>query len=119
MHWSGVEDYGLGETTGISTQRLRGDTTQAVYCLLGKLWHAYDDIKKAVDCYVESLKLNPFMWDAFTGLCDTGRSAAGGCKCSVILMDFCRCQYSDTKHFQNDSRNDSFPLTSIRLTSPF
>ncbi|KAH0544884.1 hypothetical protein FGG08_000964 [Glutinoglossum americanum] len=44
----------------------------AVYCLLGKLWHSYDDIRKAVDCYVEALKLNPFMWDAFLGLCNTG-----------------------------------------------
>lgn len=44
----------------------------AVYCLKGKLWHAHDDAKKAVECYVEALKLNPFMWDAFLGLCDTG-----------------------------------------------
>ena len=48
----------------------------AVYCLLGKLWHSFDDIKKAVDCYVEALKLNPFMWDAFLGLCSTGRCIA-------------------------------------------
>ncbi|KAI9841014.1 MAG: anaphase-promoting complex subunit cdc27 [Sclerophora amabilis] len=44
----------------------------AVYCLLGKLWHGYGDVKKAVDCYVEALKLNPFMWDAFLALCETG-----------------------------------------------
>jgi len=44
----------------------------AVYCLLGKLWQARDEVKKAVDYYVEALKLNPFMWDAFLGLCDTG-----------------------------------------------
>ncbi|KKY25536.1 putative 20s cyclosome subunit (nuc2 cdc27) [Phaeomoniella chlamydospora] len=28
--------------------------------------------RKAVNCWVEALKLNPFMWDAFTGLSDTG-----------------------------------------------
>ncbi|EON65595.1 hypothetical protein W97_04833 [Coniosporium apollinis CBS 100218] len=44
----------------------------AVNCLLGKLWRAYGDTKKAVDCYVEALKLNPFMWDAFLDLCDMG-----------------------------------------------
>ncbi|KAI9762216.1 MAG: hypothetical protein M4579_000539 [Chaenotheca gracillima] len=44
----------------------------AVYCLLGKLWRAYGDVKKAVDCDVEALKLNPFMWDAFQGLCEAG-----------------------------------------------
>jgi anaphase-promoting complex subunit 3 len=44
----------------------------AVFCLQGKLWQAHKDINKAVDCYVESLKLNPFMWDAFLGLCESG-----------------------------------------------
>lgn len=44
----------------------------ACYCLLGKLWAAYGDTKKAIEYYVESLKLNSFMWDAFTGLCDIG-----------------------------------------------
>ncbi|KAF2758942.1 TPR-like protein [Pseudovirgaria hyperparasitica] len=44
----------------------------AVNCLLGKLWKASGEVKKAVVCYVEALKLNPFMWDAFLDLCDTG-----------------------------------------------
>ncbi|KAH7113296.1 hypothetical protein B0J11DRAFT_146674 [Dendryphion nanum] len=44
----------------------------ACYCLLGKLWGAYGDSKKAIDYYIESLKLNPFMWDAFIALCDMG-----------------------------------------------
>lgn len=44
----------------------------AVFCLQGKLWHAHQDLNKAIDCYAESLKLNPFMWDAFLGLCDLG-----------------------------------------------
>lgn len=41
-------------------------------CLQGKLWQAHKDLNKAVECYVEALKLNPFMWDAFLGLCETG-----------------------------------------------
>jgi anaphase-promoting complex subunit 3 len=44
----------------------------AVSCLLGKLYRAYDDKKKAISSFEESLKLNPFMWDAFTTLCDMG-----------------------------------------------
>lgn len=44
----------------------------AVNCLLGKLYYGYEDKKAAIRCYEESLKLNPFMWDAFTGLCDMG-----------------------------------------------
>ncbi|CAI7663090.1 unnamed protein product [Penicillium pancosmium] len=54
------------------TQRQHLPDAAAVYCLLGKLWQAQKDLNKAVDCYVDSLKLNPFMWDAFLGLCSTG-----------------------------------------------
>ena len=44
----------------------------AVYCLQGKLWQAHSDHLKAIECYAEALKVNPLMWDAFTGLCDLG-----------------------------------------------
>ncbi|KAL8977884.1 MAG: hypothetical protein Q9205_006410, partial [Flavoplaca limonia] len=44
----------------------------AIHCLQGKLWQRYRDSNKAIDSYAESLKLNPFMWDAFVGLCDLG-----------------------------------------------
>ena len=44
----------------------------AVFCLKGKLWQAHSEHNKAIECYAESLKINPFMWDAFTGLCDLG-----------------------------------------------
>jgi anaphase-promoting complex subunit 3 len=40
--------------------------------LLGKLWNAHGDNQKAIDYYIEALKLNPFMWDAFTDLADMG-----------------------------------------------
>ncbi|RDW65415.1 hypothetical protein BP5796_10107 [Coleophoma crateriformis] len=46
----------------------------AISCLLGKLYNGYDDKKKAISCFEEALKLNPFMWDAFTTLCDMGAS---------------------------------------------
>jgi len=45
----------------------------AVFCLQGKLWHAHQDLNKAIECYAEALKFNPFMWDAFLGLCDLGK----------------------------------------------
>ncbi|KAF2431379.1 protein bima [Tothia fuscella] len=44
----------------------------AVLCLFGKLCRANGETKKAAECYSQSLKLNPFMWDAFTDLCDAG-----------------------------------------------
>lgn len=44
----------------------------ACSCLLGKLYRAYDDKTKAVACFEDALKTNPFMWDAFTALSDMG-----------------------------------------------
>jgi len=44
----------------------------AVYTLMAKLWQAHGDLKKAGDCYIEAHKANPFIWDAFEGLCKVG-----------------------------------------------
>ncbi|KAL2017308.1 hypothetical protein VTK56DRAFT_2331 [Thermocarpiscus australiensis] len=44
----------------------------AVSCLLGKLYRELDDKRKAVACFEDALRANPFMWDAFTILCDMG-----------------------------------------------
>ncbi|KAK3995948.1 hypothetical protein QBC44DRAFT_339677 [Cladorrhinum sp. PSN332] len=55
-----------------STTRAPYPDAAAASCLLGKLYRAYDDKKKAVPCFEEALKANPFMWDAFTALCDMG-----------------------------------------------
>lgn len=44
----------------------------AVYTLMAKLWQAHGDLKKAGDCYIEAHKTNPFIWDAFEGLCKIG-----------------------------------------------
>ncbi|KAJ4383432.1 anaphase-promoting complex subunit cdc27 [Didymella sp. IMI 355093] len=54
------------------TSRRHVPDAAACFCLLGKLWAAHGDSKKAIEYYVDSLKLNSFMWDAFTGLCDIG-----------------------------------------------
>ncbi|KAI9852261.1 MAG: anaphase-promoting complex subunit cdc27 [Thelocarpon superellum] len=66
--WAGRNSWDKHSET---TRRHLPDAA-AVYCLLGKLWHGYGDPTKAIDYYVEALKLNPFMWDAFLGLCHTG-----------------------------------------------
>ncbi|KAG5982166.1 hypothetical protein E4U55_002236 [Claviceps digitariae] len=54
------------------TTRVGHPDGAAVLCLLGKLYHGYGDKRKAVNCFEDSLKKNPFMWDAFTALCDMG-----------------------------------------------
>jgi anaphase-promoting complex subunit 3 len=48
----------------------------AVLCLKGKLWKAHKNVDQAVECWAASLKMNPFMWDAFTGLCEAGAKIA-------------------------------------------
>lgn len=48
----------------------------AVYNMQGKLWQAHAEHQKATECYAEALKLNPFMWDAFTALCDLGEDVS-------------------------------------------
>ena len=55
-----------------ATSRATYPDAAAVLCLLGKLYRAYDDRKKAVGCFEDALKANPFMWDAFTAMCDVG-----------------------------------------------
>lgn len=55
-----------------ATSRAGLPDAPAVLCLLGRLHRAYDDKKKAISCFEEALKLNPFMWDAFVALCDMG-----------------------------------------------
>lgn len=44
----------------------------AVLCLKAKLLKAHKNLDQAVECWAIALRLNPFMWDAFTGLCDAG-----------------------------------------------
>lgn len=54
------------------TSRAPAPDASAIVCLLGKLYRAFGDKTKAVTCFEEALRLNAFMWDAFTILCDMG-----------------------------------------------
>lgn len=56
-----------------TTRRLTPDSA-AIYTLLGHLFRRNKDVVHANDAYVSALRLNPFMWDAFTGLCHSGES---------------------------------------------
>lgn len=66
--WSSGCD--LGKHT--SSSRTPYPDAPAMSCLLGKLYRAYGDKNKAISCLEDALKLNPFMWDAFTILCEIG-----------------------------------------------
>ncbi|KAF2279588.1 TPR-like protein [Westerdykella ornata] len=54
------------------TSRRHIPDAAACYTLLGKLYNAHGNAKKANECFTEALKVNPFMWDAFTELCHLG-----------------------------------------------
>lgn len=73
-------------------------------CLQGKLWQAHTDTNKAIECYAESLKLNPFMWDAFLGLCDLGTLVVER-RVEPMLIPF-RRQCANVKYIQDDSGDD-------------
>ncbi|KAI2642878.1 tetratricopeptide [Xylaria nigripes] len=66
--WSHKSSFGKHTETA----RAPNPDSASVLCLLGKLYKAYDDKKKAILHFEEALKANPFMWDAFTSLCDMG-----------------------------------------------
>lgn len=74
-HWEQRGEKLNWSNTGkhTDTRRQHLPDASAVLCLQGKLWQAHTDTNKAIECYAESLKLNPFMWDAFLALCDLGR----------------------------------------------
>lgn len=55
------------------TERRPGPDAPAVCNLLGKLCRANGEEKKAAEYFAESLKGNPFMWDAFIDLSDAGK----------------------------------------------
>ncbi|OHE94579.1 tetratricopeptide [Colletotrichum orchidophilum] len=66
--WIGKTNMGKHTT---STRSLYPDEA-AVLCLLGKLYRAYDDKRRAVECFETAVRVNPFMWDAFQALSDMG-----------------------------------------------
>ncbi|TKX20764.1 bimA-like protein [Elsinoe australis] len=43
-----------------------------VWNLLAKLWRGHGDLHRAGECFIEAHKLNPLIWESFTGLCDIG-----------------------------------------------
>ncbi|RKF74269.1 Protein bimA [Golovinomyces cichoracearum] len=66
--WLGKNNF--GKHTPCTRQPLAD--AAAVNCLLGKLYNGWENKTKAICCFEDALKQNPFIWDAFTSLCDMG-----------------------------------------------
>ncbi|KAI5781213.1 hypothetical protein EDC01DRAFT_620031 [Geopyxis carbonaria] len=55
------------------TERKVMPDAPSIYCVIGLLWQSLGDVKKATEAFVQSIKGNPFNWEAFKALCDTGK----------------------------------------------
>ena len=62
------QKMGLGKHN--TTSRPQVPDAPSVLCLMGKLYRGFRDQKKAVTCFEEALRANPFMWDAIESLCE-------------------------------------------------
>lgn len=68
MHWIARNNWGKHT----ESKRQHIPDAAAILCLQGKLLQAIEETNRAIECYADALKMNPFMWDAFVGLCDLG-----------------------------------------------
>ncbi len=50
-----------------------GSLASHVFSLLGAIYSKTDRVKRAVECYLESLKLNPLLWSSYERLCQLGK----------------------------------------------
>lgn len=66
--WAGKNDWNKHS----ETSRRHVPDAPAVLTLLGRLYRAGGELRKAGDCLIEAHKQNPFVWDAFDGLCKIG-----------------------------------------------
>lgn len=64
--------HGLDTGKKNDAQKRYAPDAAAVLSLLGELLEARNDTKRAVECYIAALKLNPFMWDSFERICNSG-----------------------------------------------
>ncbi|BFZ60330.1 anaphase-promoting complex subunit cdc27 [Saitoella coloradoensis] len=65
-----VSSFTLGDHSDSSRRHM--PDAGAVYCLIGHLAKKCMMMKKAVNSYVSAVKINPFLWEAFDGLCQLG-----------------------------------------------
>lgn len=83
----------LGKHT--ATSRTIYPDASAVNCLLGKLFRAMDDRKKAAFYFEDALRTNPLMWDAFVELCDMG--------VNIRVANTFRCNESLVRCFEQEA----------------
>jgi anaphase-promoting complex subunit 3 len=101
--WGGKNNFGKHT----QSSRHPYPDAAAISCLLGKLYYGHDDKTKAVSNFEVALKLNPFMWDAFTSLCDMGTNMHVGniFKMSPELDTVIRTNFSEQSGSQPQAKD--------------
>ncbi|SPO02857.1 uncharacterized protein DNG_05534 [Cephalotrichum gorgonifer] len=92
----------------------------ALLCLLGKLYRELDDSDRAVHHFESALRMNPFMWDAFTSLCDMGVTVSvhNVFKCTDSLMQNFDCSLDNApRNTALDSTYSPLRRSSARVSS--
>ncbi|KAK2624626.1 hypothetical protein QTJ16_005819 [Diplocarpon rosae] len=118
--WGGKNSF--GKHTASSRPPL--PDAAAILCLLGRLYSGYDNRIKAITCFEESLKLNPFMWDAFTNLCDMGTQINVqnifklNPELEAVLRANSSDQYNSQPHSQAQSREPTQQRTEHERSRP-
>jgi anaphase-promoting complex subunit 3 len=107
--WQGSSS--LGKHT--SSSRHTSPDAAVVNCLLGKLYCGYDNKQKAIFHFEEALKLNPFMWDALTSLCDMGMDVRVPAifKMSSEMEAFARIGSQENWESQTQSKDVTTPMS--------
>lgn len=83
----------------------------AVLCLKGKLWKGHRNTDEAVQCWVACLQRNPFMWDAYTLLVESGAQiqVPNIYKTNPDMVNMIQAQYT-TKEASQERANSVGPL---------
>ncbi|KAK9456979.1 hypothetical protein V1511DRAFT_241193 [Dipodascopsis uninucleata] len=96
----------------------------SVQCLLGHLYRNFGDSKEAMECYSAALSSNPFLWEAFDGLCKLGVNIRVGNIYRVTqAMIVARASWldngDDLTSIENSQNHDPFvdPITANEDTS--
>ncbi|MBE3044521.1 tetratricopeptide repeat protein [Candidatus Bathyarchaeota archaeon] len=92
----------------------------ALLCLLGKLYRQLDDKDKAIRHFESALKGNPFMWDAFTNLCDMGVTVSVPSVFKVtdsLVQSFDSTRENSHSSTTSDTASSSTRKSSVRASS--
>ncbi|PNS18062.1 Protein bimA [Sphaceloma murrayae] len=83
-----------------------------VWNLLAKLWRGHGDLHKAGECFIEAHRLNPLIWDSFTGLCDIGANVnlAGCFKLTPDMADGATFAVIPTNGTASEAQSHAQPL---------